>query len=243
MPVPPAKLKLGKVLLSLAPWLTLRADPPVAGITHNPAMQEMYRSDGLRHNRIALRSFLAWSRGARCCCGARRDPYTGSAACRGEDPILPRSTREFYDRLASEDKTLLLYPRMLHEPFNELGRERVFDDLAGWISRTSQVTGRLRPNRHGAGAPGLESIASSSGKLGLGDLDRLEQPRALLTVSSYSDAGDAVVDDAAAGLDVGRLALDDQGPQGDARVHVAGEVDVADRAGVGPALRAARPRR
>jgi alpha-beta hydrolase superfamily lysophospholipase len=53
----------------------------------------------------------------------------------GKDPIIcPRSTREFYDRLASEDKTILVYPRMLHEPLNELGREQVFDDLAGWFA-------------------------------------------------------------------------------------------------------------
>ncbi len=61
-------------------------------------------------------------------------------------------------------------------------------------------------------------------------------PRALLTVSSYSSAGHAVVDHAPARLDVGRLPLDDDGPQGDARIHVAGEIDVADGPGIRTAL-------
>jgi alpha-beta hydrolase superfamily lysophospholipase len=54
----------------------------------------------------------------------------------GQDPVInPESNREFYDRLGAEDKTLLLYPRMLHEPLNELGREQVFDDLSRWLER------------------------------------------------------------------------------------------------------------
>ena len=40
----------------------------------------------------------------------------------GQDPVLdPAAAREFFERLGSEDKTLLIYPKMLHEPLNELG--------------------------------------------------------------------------------------------------------------------------
>ena len=52
----------------------------------------------------------------------------------GQDPVIdPKANREFYDRLGSEDKTLLLYPKMLHEPLNELGREQVYDDVSRWL--------------------------------------------------------------------------------------------------------------
>ena len=58
----------------------------------------------------------------------------------GQDPVLdPTAAREFHDRLGSEDKTLLLYPKMLHEPLNEVGREQVLDDVVRWIEP------RLRP--------------------------------------------------------------------------------------------------
>ena len=63
MPVPPGKLKIGKVLLSLAPWLTLRTDAPSAWMTRDPVMQQMYRSDGLRHNRISAPLFFGMVEG------------------------------------------------------------------------------------------------------------------------------------------------------------------------------------
>ena len=60
-------------------------------------------------------------------------------------------------------------------------------------------------------------------------------PRALLSVSLLFAGGHAVGHDAGAGLDVGLVVVDDEGSQGDAGVHVAGEIDVADRAGIGAA--------
>jgi alpha-beta hydrolase superfamily lysophospholipase len=43
------------------------------------------------------------------------------------------------ERPGSDDKTLLIYPRMLHEPFNELGREQVFDDLSRWLAHRIEI--------------------------------------------------------------------------------------------------------
>ncbi len=52
----------------------------------------------------------------------------------GQDTVVdPAAAREFFDRVAIEDKMLLLYPKMLHEPLNELGREQVFEDVIRWL--------------------------------------------------------------------------------------------------------------
>ena len=52
----------------------------------------------------------------------------------GQDTVIdPAASREFFDRLGSEDKTCSCYPKMLHEPFNELGREQVIDDMVRWL--------------------------------------------------------------------------------------------------------------
>jgi len=135
MPVPPGKLKLGKMLLSLAPWITLRAEAPSAWMTRDPAMQQMYRTDNLRHNRISAPLFFGMVEGGEMLlarAGEIRAPILMLIG--GQDPVVsPQSNRQFYDRLGSADKTLLLYPKMLHEPINELGREQVFDDLIRWI--------------------------------------------------------------------------------------------------------------
>jgi alpha-beta hydrolase superfamily lysophospholipase len=135
MPVPPRKLKIGKVLLSLAPWITLRTDAPSAWMTRDPVMQQMYRSDSLRHNRISAPLFFGMVEGGEMLlarAGEIKAPVLMLIG--GQDSVIcPVSNREFYDRLGSDDKTFLLYPKMLHEPLNELGRHQVFDDLARWL--------------------------------------------------------------------------------------------------------------
>ena len=41
----------------------------------------------------------------------------------GQDTVTdPAAAREFFDRIGSEDKTLSIYPKMMHEPLNEIGR-------------------------------------------------------------------------------------------------------------------------
>jgi alpha-beta hydrolase superfamily lysophospholipase len=52
----------------------------------------------------------------------------------GSDPITdPVASRDVFNLLGSPDKTLLLFPGMLHEPLNELGREQVYADLIAWL--------------------------------------------------------------------------------------------------------------
>ena len=67
------------------------------------------------------------------------------------------------------------------------------------------------------------------------DLNRLQQPAGLVERFLIFAGGHAVGDDARAGLNVGLVALHDERAQRDAGVHVAGVVDVADGAGIGPA--------
>ena len=135
MPVPPGKLKIGKVLMTLAPWLTLRTDAPSVWMTRDPEMQQHYQSDGLRHNRISAPLFFGMVEGGEMLmarAGELKLPVLMLIG--GQDPVVsPAANREFYDRLGSSDKTFLLYPKMLHEPFNEVGRQQVFDDLARWL--------------------------------------------------------------------------------------------------------------
>src|SRR5207253_1003733 len=69
------------------------------------------------------------------------------------------------------------------------------------------------------------------------DLHRLEHGLGLVHRLLVLAGGDRIGDDAGAGLDVKLAVLPDDGAQGDASVHVAGEVDVADGAAVGSAAR------
>ncbi|TFG14597.1 alpha/beta hydrolase [Candidatus Thorarchaeota archaeon] len=52
----------------------------------------------------------------------------------GDDRILvPEENRDFYNRIASKDKTWNLYEGFYHEPFEDEGGEKMLDDIYGWL--------------------------------------------------------------------------------------------------------------
>ena len=134
-PIPPHKLRLGRFLLRYAPWVTLKTALRAERLTRDLEMQRQLRADRLRHNRMSAPLFFGMVQGGEMLmarAGEIRTPIV--IVVGGQDPIVdPSAAHELYDRLGSDDKTLLLYPKMLHEPLNDLGREQVLDDLAAWI--------------------------------------------------------------------------------------------------------------
>ncbi len=57
----------------------------------------------------------------------------------GDDRILvPEDNKDFYDRIASEDKTWKLYDGLFHEPFEDEGGKKMLDDLYEWLSARVQ---------------------------------------------------------------------------------------------------------
>src|SRR5690606_37940782 len=52
-----------------------------------------------------------------------------------EDSVTcPKATTLLKERVASQDKTLIIYPEARHETHNDLGRERVLTDVTEWIT-------------------------------------------------------------------------------------------------------------
>lgn len=135
LPIPPHKLILGRFLLRHAPWVTLNSPMRVHLLTRDPEVQRAHRADRLRHHRISAPLFFGMVDGGEMLLAhAQEIRIPTLLIVGGQDPVVdPTAARELYDHLGSDDKTLLLYPRMLHEPLNELGREQVLDDVAQWI--------------------------------------------------------------------------------------------------------------
>ncbi len=135
MPIPPAKLKIGRFLLKYAPWVTLRGNLRADLLTRDPVIQEEHRNDPLRHSRMSAPLFFGMVEGGETMIarsGEIRIPTL--LVVGGQDPVIdPAAAREFFERLGSDDKTMHIYPKMLHEPFGEIGREQVFDDIIRWL--------------------------------------------------------------------------------------------------------------
>jgi acylglycerol lipase len=52
------------------------------------------------------------------------------------DPITPPSgSRAFYDKVATNDKTLRLYEGGFHNPFGDTNRQEVLADVVRWLDR------------------------------------------------------------------------------------------------------------
>ena len=45
----------------------------------------------------------------------------------------PDGSQQFFDEVGSADKQLIFYEGYYHDPLNDLGKERVFADIIGWI--------------------------------------------------------------------------------------------------------------
>ena len=135
VPVPRYKLRIGRFLLRFAPGVTLAGKVADDWMTRDPEMRREHRLDALRHSRISAPLFFGMVEGGPLIegrAGEIRVPVLMLLG--GSDPVIDaNASRRIFARLGSLDKTLIVYPEMLHEPLNELGRERVFADVASWL--------------------------------------------------------------------------------------------------------------
>ncbi len=134
--VPRHKLWIGSVLRRYAPGVTLKSEIIPQRLTSDPVMQASYGLDVLRHDRISPPLFFGMVEGGRLIIARASEIQTPILMILGgADPVVdPEQSRAFFDRLGSPDKTLLLYPHMLHEPLNELRRDDVIADVAAWLA-------------------------------------------------------------------------------------------------------------
>ena len=54
--------------------------------------------------------------------------------------VSTEATRRFHDGLSATDISLIEYPNLRHELFNEVEREKVFADLVSWLRSHASVT-------------------------------------------------------------------------------------------------------
>jgi alpha-beta hydrolase superfamily lysophospholipase len=133
--VPAWKLAVGRLLQKFAPGVAMASEIDLNILTHDPEMLERHRSDKLRHGSINAPFYFGLIEG-----GQKIWQNAGSITVPalfllgGSDPLVdtPFSV-EVFERLGATDKTLKLYPEMVHEPLCELGREAVLDSMGSWV--------------------------------------------------------------------------------------------------------------
>jgi acylglycerol lipase len=125
-----AALGLSKIWGSLQ----LANEIDVATVSRDPAVVEAYKKDRLVHNKATPRFYIEMT--AAIADTVRRDagfPYPLCMMIALQDKIVdPDAERRFYNNLKVRDKQLHQYPAFFHEIMNELGKEKVFEDITTW---------------------------------------------------------------------------------------------------------------
>jgi alpha-beta hydrolase superfamily lysophospholipase len=133
-PAPRGKVLMGRILYSVFPSGTLASGLEQPALSRDPAVVAAYAADPLVHDRISFRlgiDMLDEGERALNQAAAFRLPLLlmhGSA-----DRISdPKATKLFYERAASADKTLRIWPGLFHETHNEPEWESVVEVSTGW---------------------------------------------------------------------------------------------------------------
>ena len=133
---PTWKLKLGRIASGVWPALSMSNEVDPALISRDAEQVAAYREDPLVHDRISSRTFTEWV-------GASDEALDRAGEIEaplylilsdGDRIVDPGGGGEFAERVGGP-RTVRRYRGRYHEPFNDLGAEEVFADLAGWLDR------------------------------------------------------------------------------------------------------------
>ena len=136
--VPAWKMTAGRLASRAWPALTFPNEVDPAGISQDPAVVGAYREDPLVHDRISARLHAEWVAASRSVLGRAgqlRVPFLLIVS--GADRVVdPEGSMEL-DRGADCGQELRVYPDRYHEPFNDVGSDRVAEDLLDWLQASS----------------------------------------------------------------------------------------------------------
>jgi acylglycerol lipase len=136
------KLFLAKALLKIWPTFTQITSKDLTRLSRDQEFILSMKDLDLVHRKMSARMFYELTLAASEAFEGAGRIKTPLLLIHGGDDIVTScaATKEFYDQIESPDKTLRIYPGMLHETHNELERESVLNDVAAWIEQRSAVS-------------------------------------------------------------------------------------------------------
>ena len=135
--VSPVLMFIGKVLSNITPKAEMQSGLKAESLSRDENVVQAYRDDPLVHGlvtpRFAAQMDTTMKRTMKAAPEWKSDlPLL--IVHGGDDPICPpEASARFFERVAAEDKTRHEYPGYLHEVFNEVGREKVLEDVRVWL--------------------------------------------------------------------------------------------------------------
>ncbi len=127
---------LGIALNFLWPTIQIRYPSDKERLSHDPKVGVAFRADPLAQSCGTPRFYHALREMNDMVKGRADEIALPTLILQGtEDTIVvPSGAQALYDAIRSEKKKLIFYDRFYHEPFNEIGRERVVADVVCWLN-------------------------------------------------------------------------------------------------------------
>jgi acylglycerol lipase len=131
-----AKIAAARILSRLSPTLAMANEVDPADLSHDQAVVKAYEDDPLVLRKITARLGYEILRSMGETLAAAGRVRTPLLLLHGEADALvnPSGTRLFFEATQAPDKRLHVYPGLFHEIFNENGKEKVFQDMEGWLA-------------------------------------------------------------------------------------------------------------
>jgi alpha-beta hydrolase superfamily lysophospholipase len=143
--VPAWKRALARVLPAVAPRASFANEIDANVLSHDPAIAPAYRGDPLVHNQITAGLYANTIARGETFIGRAPELRVPFLLLHGRDDQIvdPVGSQRFFARATAPDRAFCLYPGLYHEIFNEVGQERVFQDIESWLTQRTdaQVTG------------------------------------------------------------------------------------------------------
>ena len=136
--VPAVKDLAARVLNRFAPSVTLFNEIHYEDLTRDTEMLKSYEIDPLRHDKISSGVYLGMMENMELVkqnASRLRLPTLIQAAGKEKIVSLP-AIQEFFPKLGSIDKKLIVYEESYHEIYNDLDREKVLKDLNAFLDKT-----------------------------------------------------------------------------------------------------------
>ncbi len=129
------KVTASGLLSALAPRLHLANELAYEQLTHDVAIQQATAADPLYQHVTTARWFTQATAAQRETLQRAREIVVPALVLVGEEDTiaLPAAAKRLFAGLGSADKTLKTYDGFRHEVLNEVGRERVFEDVSAFL--------------------------------------------------------------------------------------------------------------
>ena len=137
--VPWIKKSAAKVLARLWGSFHMTSELDAGLLSHDRDVVEAYVGDRLVHQKVTPRFFTELQSAMADTLGRESGlNYPLEMLIPLQDKIVDSDVALHYFRgLKLRDKLLKTYPDLYHEPFNDIGKEQVFEDLIAWIKSHS----------------------------------------------------------------------------------------------------------